>query len=81
MPEAQANPLEEAIPTSLDELFSRDPLKLGEQDIITIVVELRRMRKNFAEAEAKPAKPKKLPKAAPLDKAIVAQLSLDDLGI
>ncbi len=71
----QANPLEEAVPTSLDELFSRDPLKLGEQDIIKIVEELRRMRKNFLLTDNEPkAARKRAPKAAPMERPRSKQL-------
>jgi hypothetical protein len=75
------NPLEEAMPDSLDELFSRDPLKLGETDLRRIVEELRRMRKNFLITEAEGKKPKRAPKAAPIDKSKLANLDLGDLGL
>lgn len=46
------NPLAEATPDSLSELFSRDPLKLQDQDIGIIVSELRRERDRWVVAEA-----------------------------
>jgi hypothetical protein len=59
--------LSEASPQSLDELFSRDPLKLSDADITVIVVELRRQRekweltgKRSTEAETKKVVPKSL---------------------
>jgi hypothetical protein len=75
------NPLTEALPDSLDDLFSRDPLKLSEVDLRRIVEELRRMRKNFLLSENAPAKPKKAPKAAPISKEKAAELSLDELDL
>lgn len=62
-PPVQANsPLAEASPTSLDELFSRDPLDLTDNDIEKIVNELRAKRALWLDAEAQGAK--KAPKAA-----------------
>lgn len=64
--------LSEANPQSLDELFSRDPLKLSDADITIIVVELRRQREKW-EATGKrstdPAAKKVVPK------------SLSDIGL
>ena len=48
----EPSPLAEASITSLDELFSRDPLSLSQQDLAAIVVELRRQRQRYIEAEA-----------------------------
>lgn len=50
--EPAANPLSEAAPDSLAELFSRDPLKLQDQDIGKIVSELRAERERWVVAEA-----------------------------
>ena len=59
---------------TLDELFSRDPLSLLDQDIDTIIEALRAARQKFASEESAPkAKPAKL--QAP------AQLSLDDIEL
>lgn len=68
------NPLEEASPSSLEELFARDPLQLRDVDIETIVRELRRMREKWQSGD----KPKAVKgrKAAPLD----PNVTLDDLG-
>lgn len=41
---AKENPLSEAIPDSLNEIFSRDPLDLLDHEISLGVAELRRMR-------------------------------------
>ncbi len=77
----QINPLAEALPDSLDDLFSRDPLKLSEVDLRRIVEELRRMRKNFLLSENAPAKPKKAPKPPAMAKEAVAAISLDELDL
>ncbi len=64
--------LSEASPQSLDELFSRDPLKLSDTDIMTIVVELRRQREKWELSGAKSKDPeakKVMPK------------SLSDIGL
>lgn len=55
------SPLTEANPASLDELFSRDPLKLSDSDVDQIIEELRRKRMLWAKAEleGKKAKPRK----------------------
>ena len=58
------SPLAEVSPISLDDLFSRDPLELTDQDIGAIVKELRRQRVNWLQAEASGAKSAKKPKAA-----------------
>jgi len=57
-----ASPLAEPTISSLDELFSRDPLELSAQDIDTIVSALRRQRAQFALSEKNPKikKPKNL---------------------
>lgn len=53
----------EATPTSLDELFQRDPKDLSDQDIGRIVAELRRARQNWqvteVQAKSKPKAPAK----------------------
>lgn len=60
-----ASPLNEPTITSLDELFSRDPLKLSAQDIDTIVSALRAQRKAFTVSETIPGAKK--PKAINLE--------------
>lgn len=53
MPDPQANPspLAEASPESLDELFSRDPLKLQTADLTRIIETLRTQRQRWRDAE------------------------------
>lgn len=63
-------------PASLDELFSRDPLQLSDQDIDTIVGKLREQRLDWAAKEAQG----KAPKAAKPSQA-VKNMTLDDLGL
>lgn len=80
--QAGASPLATANPSSLDELFSRDPLDLGDADLDRIVGELRKSRELWrkAEAEGKTRAPR--PKAdASGPKAGPDQLSLEELGL
>ena len=59
------SPLTEVPKESLAELFKRDPLKLSDQDVERICVELRKQRAQWAVEEvAKAAKPKKAKAAA-----------------
>jgi len=73
-----ANPLLEADPLSLDELFSRDPLGLNDQDIGKIVSDLRRQRVKWKITEDLPKEAKAKPKAS---KKVDLNLSLGDLGL
>ena len=75
------SPLSEADPTSLDELFARDPLELTNDDLDTIAGELRDHRKLWviADNEAKNKKtgtPKGPNKAVP-----EGGIKLDDLDL
>lgn len=77
----QPSPLSEALPESLDTLFSRATLDLTEADVAKIVARLRAERVNWAQAEAEGStrsrgKAKAQPKA-PADTA----MTLDDLGL
>ena len=80
MPEPQGpsptNPILEANPAALDELFSRDPLDLSDRDLETMVSELRRMRETWD--SGKPAA-KTGPKAPKAPKPPVPTLA--DLGL
>lgn len=70
---------ESTIPDNLDELFSRDPLSLSDDDIETIVRVQRSKRHLWAQQEiTKAAKPKRVPKAKKGDQP---PLNLDDLEI
>jgi hypothetical protein len=76
------NPLTEAKPTSLDELFNRDPLDLADKDIDVIVAEFTRQRRAWVEAEAAGKAPRA--KAAPggeSNRAKAAKLTLEDLDL
>jgi len=70
----------EATTSSLDELFSRDPLELSRQDRDQIISELRKRRVQWAQDEAagktRASRPKK--EEAPTQ-AAPANLSLEDL--
>ena len=73
-------PLAEAAPESLDELFSRDPLKLQQQDIRNIINQLRDQRARWRAAEASGAtRAPKLKSTSP--KKAVGTSSLEDLGL
>jgi hypothetical protein len=86
MTQDPTSPLAEAIPESLDELFSRDPLQLAEPDIDKIVARLRAERANWDKEQAitagKPPRAKagaaKATKATPVK--LDAKMTLDDLG-
>jgi hypothetical protein len=75
--EPTSNPLAEAKPQSLDEIFSSDPLGLGEREFETVIRALREEAARWAIAEAagKRSAPK-VPK-----EAAKPGLSLDDLGL
>lgn len=80
--EAQGDPLDIAKPTSLDELFNRDPLSYTDQDITIICQVLRDQRKVWMSLEAKgakrgvKAKAQDGPKAAAPDKLDLGDLDL-----
>lgn len=65
------SPLTEASPTSLDELFSMDPLQLTDENIDRIVLELRAQRERWQQTEKK----------GRAKKAETVTLNLDDLGL
>ena len=76
----QVSPLTEADPTSLSELFARDPLELSQRDLEVIVTELRAQRARYVAAQAAGQKPPRVAKAKePLAKGL--NLSLDELGL
>lgn len=65
--------------SDIAELFDRDPLKLTDQDLDTIITSLRQQRANFnlgakAAGSMKPAKPKTA-------KTVAAQIDLASLGL
>lgn len=80
---AALSPLAEAVPESLDELFSRDPLSLTQQDLDKIIANLREARARWAAAEASGAKsaPRSAKAAAGPKVAAKPGMSLDDLGL
>lgn len=78
LPIIPASPLAEVDPASLNELFSRDPLKLSDQDIDKMVEIYRAQRLRWKQEEATGG-PKKAAKIA--NNAETKKLSLDDLDI
>jgi hypothetical protein len=67
----ESSPLAEASPTSLQEIFDKDPLSLTDEDIDRTVAELRAQRERWEKTEAKGrGKPKELVK-----------IDLADLGL
>lgn len=72
---SDSSPLSEAKPSSLSEIFSRDPLELTRQDRDQVVKELRRARENFEKEDAQP-KPSKKSKLETVEK-----VNLGDLGL
>ena len=64
-------------PTTLDELFSRDPRKLSDAEIETMVAEFRRKRADWLVSESQP----KAPRAAKAKvESGTVELKLEDLG-
>lgn len=78
------NPLSAVSPSTLDELFNRDPLGYSRQDLATIVAALRAERERWGKAEAAGAKNAKVakPKAPVGDKpkASLASLGLTNIA-
>jgi hypothetical protein len=76
----QVSPLAGVNPDTLSELFARDPLGLADQDIETIVTELRRQRAKWREAELAGAT--KAPRGAKEPKAPASPaIKLTDIGL
>ena len=75
----QSDALAEASPDSLSELFSRDPLGLGEADLDRIVATLREQRKRWQAAEQTAAV--RAPRASKAPRAVPAVESAEDLGL
>lgn len=75
-------PLSEADPKSLDVLFNEDPLNLTDEDIDTIVVELRKNR-HLWKKEEEAAKREDRPRRPSSYKAKVPKgsISLGDIGL
>lgn len=88
MSDLSTHPLEEAQVDSLEELFSRDPLGLTDNDVDKITKSLRAQRRNWEIQENAPKAPKaprqsaaqKKVTALNLDKKL-ADLNFDDLGL
>lgn len=80
-PEGQGLTALQPDPAALDELFSRDPINLTDDDVETIVTELRRARDKWnLEEIAKANKPKAASKA-PKAKPASGPISLASLGL
>lgn len=82
-PSEVPSPLAEAVPESLDELFSRDPLKLQDSDLDKIIANLRAARQRWITAEASGAKsaPRAGAKPKPVPHDPTKPLDLEDLGL
>lgn len=76
MSEAKS-PLAEALPDSIREVMSRDPLDLTRENRDQIVKELRRARELFEQEDNKPKAEKKGKKL----KAVVGKVNLEDFGL
>ena len=77
---SEPSPLAEAAPESLDELFSRDPLKLQTQDLQKIIDVLRAARERWRGLEMTGAT--RVPKAkAPPKTVLDPAATLKDLGL
>ena len=76
----EPNPLTEAKPTSIDELFSRDPLSLTDDDVALIVDQLRAHRRLWAAEEKSSKKSGKRTNSVGIAKA-AKNLKLEDLSL
>lgn len=65
---------------TLQELFSRDPLKLSDQDIATIVAKFREQRAKWNVAQAAEPKTAKAPKAPKKPAITLTEADLDLLN-
>ena len=71
----------EPTPTPLSELFARDPLKLSDQDIVSIVEQLRKQRKRFVHGDKSAGSPRPTKAKIAQDKAVAVtgKIDLSDL--
>jgi hypothetical protein len=74
------SPLTTVNPRSLEEIFNAAPGSLSEAELDSVVVELRRQRAKWQEAEAS-GKRVSAPKAVKKSKEELLNINLDDLGI
>lgn len=74
------SPLTTVNPRSLEEIFNTAPGSLSEAELDSVVVELRRQRAKWQEAEAS-GKRTTAPKAVKKSKEELLNINLDDLGI
>lgn len=73
------SPLSQATPTSLNDVFNKDPEELSEEEITRVIEALRADRLRFViEDAAKPATRKTAPKKTLQE---IGTLTLDDLGL
>lgn len=80
--EGEISPLAEASPTSLEDLFNKDPLSLTKQDRLQTILYLQRARDTFLKEDAAKVPKAKAAKApAAPKKAMDSQLTLDDLDL
>lgn len=79
MSEVQS-PLSEAEPTSLQELFSRDPFKMSTQDFQQVIAEIRAHYKRLETATANGQKPRQARVHQP-QAPFTGGVNFDDLGI
>lgn len=69
------------VPPSLQHLFDRDPLSLTTEDKMSIILELRRQRGGFQQAEAVARVSGKRVNAKKATQAAPSGLALDDLDL
>ena len=74
------SPLTTVNPRSLEEVFNASPASLSEVELEAVVIELRRQRVKWQEAEAS-GKKVSAQKAVKKSKEELLNMSLDDLGI
>lgn len=74
------SPLTTVNPRSLEEIFNASPASLNDTELEAVVIELKRQRAKWQEAEAS-GKRVSAPKLAKKSKEELLNISLDDLGI
>jgi hypothetical protein len=71
-----------AIPTSLEELFERDPLELTKTDLMSVVLHLREARLNMLNEEARAKNEKTRPNYKPKKESTPKQpINLDEIEL
>lgn len=74
-----STPLSEIPPDALEELFARDPLKLSDADVLTLIQHFRNERHNWARLEAEGKTRKKAKGKAGAKGSADASINMDEI--